>query len=495
MRTIGHLINGEFRGAAANTFTVINPATGEPLAEVAEGTAEDVDSAVAAARAAFPAWSRKSAAERGTILRRLADIIDDRAMEIAELESTDTGTPIAQTSRGLIPRSVQNLRYFAEFITRMEGRVHSADSAYLNYTLYRPVGVAGLITPWNLPFSIGTWKVAPALAFGNTAILKPAEQTPLTSDLLGRLALEAGVPPGVLNIVHGHGETAGDALVRHEDVNVVSFTGASETGRIILDRGAVTLKRFSMELGGKSPVLVFADCNFDRAMDASILGMFLGNGQRCNAGTRILVERPIYGRFVEEYTARAARLEVGDPLDSSIRLGPLVSAEHLDKVTGYIERGRREGARVVIGGARPAGLPPSLDGGFFIEPTVLVDVDNSMSVAQDEIFGPVACLIPFDGEDEARRIANDTRYGLSAFVWTENLGRAHRLAADLEVGMLWINSQIHRNLNTPLGGTKDSGLGREGGVYSLETFAEIRNVCVALGEHDIPRWGAPSSDN
>ena len=242
-------------------------------------------------------------------------------------------------------------------------------------------------------------------------------------------------------------------------------------------------------------MLVFADCNFDRAMDASILGMFLGNGQRCNAGTRILVERPIYGRFVEEYTARAARLEVGDPLDSSIRLGPLVSAEHLDKVTGYIERGRREGARVVIGGARPAGLPPSLDGGFFIEPTVLVDVDNSMSVAQDEIFGPVACLIPFDGEDEARRIANDTRYGLSAFVWTENLGRAHRLAADLEVGMLWINSQIHRNLNTPLGGTKDSGLGREGGVYSLEAFAEIRNVCIALGEHDIPRWGAPSSDS
>ena len=489
MMTISHLINGEFRAAAADTFTVIAPATGETLAQVAEGTPDDVNAAVAAARATFPAWSRTSAKERGAILRKLADLIDDHRMEIAELESQDTGTPITQTSKGIIPRSADNFRYFAEFITRMEGRVYPADRTYLNYTLYRPVGVAGLITPWNLPFMLGTWKVAPALALGNTAVLKPAEQTPLTSDLMGRLALEAGVPPGVLNIVHGHGETAGDALIRHEDVNVVSFTGASETGRIILGHGAATLKRFSMELGGKSPVLVFADCAFDRAMDAAILGMFRGNGQRCNAGTRILVEEPIYQRFVEEYAARAARLEVGDPLDESVRLGPLVSADHLEKVTGCIELGVKEGARLVTGGNRPTGLPPSLDGGFFMEPTVLADVNNSMSVAQEEIFGPVACLIPFNGEEEALRIANDTRYGLSAYVWTQNLGRAHRLAGELEVGMVWINSQISRNLNAPFGGTKESGYGREGGEYSLETYAEVRNVCVSLGDHAIPRWG------
>ncbi len=487
---IQHLINGQSVDSP-ETLETVNPSNQQVLAEVARGGEAEVHAAVAAAKAAFPKWAGLPATERARIMRRLGELIAAHVPEIARTETQDTGQVIAQTGKQLVPRAADNFHYFAEMCVRVDGHTYPTPT-HLNYTLYHPVGVCALISPWNVPFMTATWKVAPALAFGNTAVLKMSELSPLTADRLGRLALEAGVPPGVLNLVHGTGQETGEPLCRHPDVRAISFTGSTATGQRIVQ--AAGLKKFSMELGGKSPFVVFDDADFERALDAAVFMIFSNNGERCTAGSRILVQRSIYARFVDRFVERARRITVGDPLDEKTIVGPMISPAHLAKVRSYIELGPKEGASLLCGGIdRPsyaAELPAHVAAGNFVWPTVFADVDNRMKIAQDEIFGPVACLIPFDDEADAIAQANDIAYGLSSYVWTENIGRAHRVAAAIEAGMCFVNSQNVRDLRQPFGGTKASGTGREGGTWSYEVFLEPKNVAVSLGGHHIPHWGA-----
>ncbi|AOZ02925.1 5-carboxymethyl-2-hydroxymuconate semialdehyde dehydrogenase [Cupriavidus sp. USMAHM13] len=484
---IKHWIDGK-QVDSKDRFTTWNPATGEAIAEVAAGGEAEIDAAVAAAKAAFPKWANTPAKERARIMRRLGELIAQNVPQLAALETQDTGLPIAQTSKQLIPRASENFNFFAEVCVQMNGRTYPVDDQMLNYTLYQPVGVCALISPWNVPFMTATWKVAPCLALGNTAVLKMSELSPLTADQLGMLALEAGVPPGVLNVVQGLGATAGDALVRHPDVRAVSFTGGTVTGKRIIERAG--LKKFSMELGGKSPVLVFDDADLERALDAALFTIFSINGERCTAGSRIFVQETVYDEFVRQFAERAARLRVGDPTDPQTHVGAMITRQHWEKVTGYIRLGEQEGARILAGGPElPEGLPAHLKHGNFVRPTVLADVDNRMRVAQEEIFGPVACLIPFKDEEDGLAQANDTSYGLASYIWTRDVGKVHRLARGIEAGMVFVNSQNVRDLRQPFGGTKESGTGREGGEYSFEVFAEVKNVCISMGSHHIPKWG------
>jgi 5-carboxymethyl-2-hydroxymuconic-semialdehyde dehydrogenase len=483
---VEHLIAGKPVGA--NTyFETIDPATQQVLAEVARGGAAEIDAAVAAARTAFPAWSRKPASERARTMRALGDLIAAHVPGLSATETHDTGQPIAQTRKQLVPRAADNFHYFAEICTRVDGHTYPTPT-HLNYTLFQPVGVCALISPWNVPFMTATWKVAPCLALGNTAVLKMSELSPLTAARLGELALEAGVPPGVLNVVHGYGSEAGEALVAHPDVRAISFTGSTRTGNRIVR--AAGLKKFSMELGGKSPFVVFADADLERALDAAVFMIFSNNGERCTAGSRILVERSILPEFAARFAERARRIGVGDPMDEKTIVGPLISRDHLDKVRSYIALGREEGATLVCGGLDRPELPPAQRAGNYVLPTVFTDVDNRMRIAQEEIFGPVACLIGFGDEADAIAQANDVTYGLSSYVWTKDIGKAHRVAAAIEAGMCFVNSQNVRDLRQPFGGTKASGTGREGGTWSFEVFCEPKNVCVSITDHHIPRWGA-----
>lgn len=482
---IKHLINGKPVGSET-TFPTINPATGQVIGQVAHGGQAEVDAAVVAAKSAFPAWANTPVKERARLMRRVGDLILEHVPELAEMETKDCGQVIAQTQKALIPRAADNFYYFAELIQHQHGETYDSDTGHLNYTLWQPVGVCALVSPWNVPFMTATWKTAPCLALGNTAVMKMSELSPLTVTRLGELILEAGVPPGVFNIVHGYGQTAGEPLVSHPDVRAISFTGSTATGNHIIQSAG--LKKFSMELGGKSPFIIFDDADYDRALDAAIFMIFSNNGQRCTAGSRILVQSTIYDKFVTDYVDRASRLTLGDPLNPDTIIGPMISKEHQEKVNNYINLGKQEGAELVLGGNQPE-VASELQEGFWIQPTIFADVDNKMRIAQDEIFGPVPCIIPFKTEEEALQIANDTVYGLSSYLWTENTGRVLRLGKAIEAGMTFVNSQNVRDLRQPFGGVKASGTGREGNHYSYEVFCEAKNIAISYGSHRIPRWG------
>ena len=483
---IEHLINGK-AVQGTDYFETVNPSTQAVLAEVASGGADEVNAAVAAAKAAFPTWAGTPQKERARLIRKLGDLIAANVPEIAAMESADCGQVIAQTGKQLVPRAADNFYYFAEMCTRTDGHTYPTET-HLNYTLFHPVGVCALISPWNVPFMTATWKVAPCLAFGNTAVLKMSELSPMSAARLGELALEAGIPPGVLNLVHGTGKDAGEPLCAHPDVRAISFTGSTATGQRIVK--AAGLKKFSMELGGKSPFVIFEDADQQRALDAAVFMIFSNNGERCTAGSRIFVQRSIYTDFAAKFVERAQRLRVGDALDEKTIVGPMISPAHLAKVRSYIELGPKEGATLLCGGLGAPELPAHRRDGTFVLPTVFGDVRNEMRIAQEEIFGPVACLIPFDDELDAIRLSNDIQYGLSSYVWTENIGKAHRVAAAIEAGMCFVNSQNVRDLRQPFGGTKASGTGREGGTWSFEVFLEPKNVCVSITDHHIPHWGA-----
>jgi 5-carboxymethyl-2-hydroxymuconic-semialdehyde dehydrogenase len=468
------------------TFGVTDPVTNQVYARAAAGGAADIESAVTAARIAFEAgpWPHLAGRQRAKILNRIADAIESRGAEIAELETFDTGLPVTQ-ARGQAARAAENFRYFADVIVAQHEDAFS-QPGQLGYVLRKPAGVAGLITPWNTPFMLESWKVAPALASGCTVVLKPAEWTPASASLLPEIMTEAGVPEGVFNIVHGIGEEAGAALVAHPRVPLISFTGETTTGQVIMRSAADHLKGLSMELGGKSPCLIFADADLGAAVDSALFGVMSLNGERCTAGSRILAERSVYPALVERLAARAARIVVGPPSDPRTEVGALVHPEHYARVMDYVDIGVKEGARLAAGGARPAGLAD----GNSLAPTVFADVTPKMRIFQEEIFGPVVCVTPFDSEEEAVCLANDTRYGLAAYLWTSDLRRAHRVAATVESGMTWVNSHNVRDLRTPFGGVKASGLGREGGQHSIDFYTESRIVHVATGDPHVPKFGA-----
>ncbi len=483
---IRHYVDGQsVDSLGGETFDVLDPVTNQTYVQAAAGQRADVDRAVAAARRAFAEgpWPHMLPRERSRVLHRVADLVESRDARLAELESFDSGLPITQ-ALGQARRAAENFRFFADLVVAQADDTYKVPGRQINYVNRKPIGVAGLITPWNTPFMLESWKLAPALATGNTVVLKPAEFTPLSASLWAGIFEEAGLPRGVFNLVHGVGEEAGDALVKHPDVPLISFTGESRTGQLIFANAAPHLKGLSMELGGKSPAVVFADADLEAAVDATIFGVFSLNGERCTAGSRILVERPVYDEFVERYAAQARRVVVGLPHDPATEVGTLVHPEHFAKVMGYVELGKTE-ARLVAGGGRPEGL----ESGNFVAPTVFADVKPDARIFQEEIFGPVVAITPFDTEAEALELANATRYGLAAYVWTNDLKRAHNFAQAVEAGMVWLNSNNVRDLRTPFGGVKASGLGHEGGYRSIDFYTDQQAVHITLGKVHNPTFG------
>jgi len=470
------LIGGKWVPAkSGKTFETINPATEEVLGLIAEGDKADIDEAVKAARKAFEGkWSTMGPHERGRLLLKIADLIDKHADELALLESLDNGKPLAQAKMIDVRGAAAQFRYFAGWPTKIYGETNPSDPSMFNYTLREPIGVCGLIVPWNFPLLMAVQKLAPTLACGNTAVLKPAEQTPLTALKLGEILLEAGVPEGVVNVVTGFGPGAGSSIAEHPDIDKVSFTGSTEVGKIILQASAGNLKRVSLELGGKSPNIVLPDADMDAAVNTAVNGVFFNSGQVCVAGTRIFVQRDQYDGFVDKLTKASAKMTTGDPLSPDTRLGPLVSREQFDRVTNYMEIGKKEGARVTIGGEKVGGK------GYFVKPTVFADVDNKMKIAREEIFGPVAAAIPFKDENDAILQGNDTTYGLAAAVWSRDISRAHRVARALKAGTVWVNNYGASDVGMPFGGYKQSGFGREGGKHVIELFTQIKSVYVKL---------------
>jgi aminomuconate-semialdehyde/2-hydroxymuconate-6-semialdehyde dehydrogenase len=508
MQTIDNYIGGELvQPASGEYLDNFDPSTGEVYSLIADSDDRDVHLAVEAAKAAFPAWSNTSAEARHDILMRLVTLIERDLESLALAESVDQGKPVSLARSVDIPRAVANFKFYAT------AAMHAANESYdsvgqnaINYTLRQPLGVVGCISPWNLPLYLFTWKIAPAIAAGCTVVAKPSEITPMTAYLLSKLCIEAGLPAGVLNIVHGLGAKVGSAIVAHKDVKAISFTGGTKTGDEIARVAAPMFKKLSLELGGKNPNIIFADCNYEEMLATTVRSSFSNQGEICLCGSRIFVERPLYDRFKADFVARVGALKVGDPLDADTDVGAIVSKAHFDKIMSYIDLAKAEGGTILTGGRMseppasaggrafvgdgsdiPATAVPPADaggsdrlGGYFIQPTVIEGLPHDCRTNQEEIFGPVVTIMPFDTEDEVLAYANSVRYGLSATVWTENLSRAHRVASKLESGIVWVNCWLLRDLRTPFGGTKDSGVGREGGFEALRFFTEEKNVCIKL---------------
>ena len=474
------LIDGQWVDAASGkTFESINPATGEVLAHVAEADAADVDRAVKAARAAFEAgWGASSPYERQRVLLRIADLIEEHAEELAQLESLDNGKVIFESRNVDVAGAAATFRYYAGWPTKIYGETNPSDAAFFSYTLREPVGVCGQIIPWNFPLLMAAWKLAPALACGNTAILKPAEQTPLTALRLGELILEADVPKGVVNILPGYGPTAGAAIASHPAIDKVAFTGSTEVGKEILKASAGNLKRVSLELGGKSPNIVFTDADLDAAAVGALTGIFFNQGQVCCAGSRLFVQEKMYDEFAAKVSQYAKGVKLGPPLDPESRMGPLVSREQYDKVRGYLKLGKEEGATAATGG--DAATEGDFAKGFFVQPTVFTGVHNAMRIAQEEIFGPVVAAIPFKDEDDAVLQGNETLYGLAAGVWTRDVGKAHKIARALKAGTIWVNCYNQIDPTAPFGGYKQSGFGRELGKHAIDLYTQVKQVWMKL---------------
>ena len=481
MEKILNYIGGRFQEPGKGSFIPdLDPATGNQIALVPDSDADDINEAVTAANSAFPEWSDSSITDRSRILHQIADLIDENLESLARDESVDNGKPVKLAARVDIPRASANFRYFAEAITQFHSQAFDMGKSGFNYTLRRPIGIAGLISPWNLPLYLFTWKIAPAIAAGNTAVAKPSEITPLTAFRLSQICKDAGLPPGVLNIVHGTGPKAGAALVSHPLVPAISFTGSTKTGKTICEIAGPMFKKLSLEMGGKNPNIVFADSNFESAVSGSVKAAFTNQGQICLCGSRIFVEKTIYEKFLSAFVAETKKLTIGDPLEPDTRIGAIVSRDQYQKDLAYIELAKQEGGKIETGG-KPAAAPNDRCArGLFIEPTVITGLGPFCRTNQEEIFGPLVTIYPFQNEEEAIVFSNATEYGLSATIWTENLKRAHRVAARLHSGIVWVNSWLVRDLRTPFGGVKNSGIGREGGFHALEFFTEPKNIFIQL---------------
>ncbi len=480
---IVNIIDGNHQlSVSGESFSNYSPVDNEKICAVTKSTEADVDLAALAAKKAFNEWKKWPHKKRRDIMYAIADKIEEHADRIAVLESYDTGQPIRFMKKAAI-RGAANFRYFGDKVIDAPNGLSTPDTHHLNFTVKQPIGPVGVITPWNTPFMLSTWKIAPALASGCTVVHKPAELSPVTATLLCELAHEAGLPSGVWNVVHGFGESAGKALTEHEAIKAIAFIGETNTGSLIMKQGAPTLKRVHLELGGQNPTIVFEDADLDRALDAAIFMKYSLNGERCTSGSRLLLQESIYGPFVEKLKQRVSNLIIGDPLDPATEIGPMIHKVHQDKVLSYGEIGKHDGATLAVGGDAPDMV------GCYVNPTLFTDAHKDMRISQEEVFGPFLTVIPFKDEAEAVEIANSVQYGLTAYIWTKDSSRGHRMALNVESGMVWINSQNVRHLPAPFGGVKNSGIGRDGGEYSFDFYMETKNIAVALGDHVIPKLG------
>ena len=477
MELISNFINGDYVNPKSNNYLdVFEPATGQVYCQVPNSNGDDIHLAVNSAIDAFPEWSSLSLDERSLYLKTIAEMIESRLDEFAKYESKDTGKPISLAKSLDIPRAVSNFRFFAEYASQFEFEFNINNDSSHNTVIRSPLGPVGCISPWNLPLYLFTWKIAPALITGNTVVAKPSELTPFTAFKFGEICKDAGLPAGVLNIIHGQGLTAGDALISHSGIKAISFTGGTATGKVIASKSAPMFKKLSLEMGGKNPAVVFSDCDYDAMLETVVKSSFSNQGQICLCSSRIMVEENIYNKFRKDFVEKVSALIVGDPIEDSTQIGSITSKPHLDKVMTYIELAQKEGGTILTGGKQVT-IKGRCEGGWFVEPTVIDGLINSCRTNQEEIFGPIVTIIPFKDEGEAIDIANDTEYGLSATIWTEDIDKATRVARNIDAGVIWINCWLVRNLRTPFGGMKQSGMGREGGTEILNFFTEPKNIC------------------
>lgn len=480
MKKIANYIDGELREpVSGNYLDNINPATGEVYSKIPDSGTEDVEAAVKAAKKAFAIWSAMPVKERSDIMLKIAELIDNKLEILAEAETNDNGKPLWLSRAVDIPRASKNFSFFATAVLHWDSEFHQTDQAAINYSYRTPIGIVGCISPWNLPLYLFSWKIAPALAAGNCVIAKPSEVTPMTAYMLSEICTEAGMPAGVLNIVHGSGQKAGESIIKHPDIKAISFTGGTQTGAAISKIAAPMFKKLSLEMGGKNPNIIFADCDFEDMLQNTLRSSFSNQGEICLCGSRIYIEASIYEKFKIAFVRETSKWKTGDPLSKDIKLGAIVSKSHKEKILSYIELAKKEGGTILTGGKEihPEGR---CSAGYFIEPTIIEGLDNNCRTNREEIFGPVVSIMPFNTEEEVLEYANSSEYGLSATIWTQNLSRAHKLSHQLQSGIIWVNTWLLRDLRTPFGGMKHSGVGREGGYHALNFFSEVKNVCIKL---------------